>query len=149
MVEFDIQINETVSENYANKARLFDEKLRGLTNKVARAFQKWVRKEAPRQTGALQSAVMIKSDSTGGSIFMGRGAPYFISVLEGHRTLTTDKSRRFWFALLRDKYGGNYSRKTKGSKGHVSPNEFFDRGYNAALPEVRREVQIFENWLVS
>lgn len=54
-------------------------------------------------------------------------------IVNGHRVLTTTKSRRWWFWYLKNELGGSYKRKTNGSPGYVPPDDYIQRAVNAVV----------------
>lgn len=48
---------------------------------------------------------------------------WWIYLVRGHRVLTTEKSRRWFFGVFLKKYP-NFKRKTLGGAGYVPPNPF-------------------------
>jgi hypothetical protein len=91
----------------------------------------------PRDTGKLARSHRMVSNKDGTYIVSNRkasnGVPLWIYITSGHETLTTEKSRRWWFAYLKNVLGGNYTRKTNGPPGYVPPNDYHKRAV-AATP---------------
>ena len=90
---------------------------------------------APRDTGKLAESHHMTSNSKETVIKTGRiarnGVPLWHYVVDGHRVLTTEKSRRWWFWYLKNVLGGSYTRKTSGPPGYVPPNRYHERAIAA------------------
>lgn len=139
-----------VKEKFYMKNAEFDRQVNMMMDRLADSAEKWIRHEAPHQTGRLKSATRHEDRGDGRRVYVSNSvAPYFKPVIDGHPTLTTDKSRRYWFAILKEKYGGNYQRKTSGPAGQVPPNDYIEKAYHSMLPDVDKIVERFHYWLVS
>ena len=92
---------------------------------------------APRATGHFAAShhanIEIKLMKTiSNSLRVSNGEFLWKYIGGGHRTLTTPKSRRWWFAHLKE-IGGNYERKTKGAVGYVPPNDYVNRAVTTLI----------------
>ena len=54
----------------------------------------------------------------------------WVYITEGHKVLTTEKARRWWFWHLKNELGGKYGRKTSGKGGYVPPDRYPNRALN-------------------
>ena len=63
-------------------------------------------------------------------------------IIGGHRTLTTLKARRWWFWYLKNKLGGDYTRKTPGQSvigagggavSYVPPDDYVNRAVTTLI----------------
>jgi len=145
-MEIDIKVSgdKELAEAFAAKGIAIYGKLSHMNARILNAFHRWVQNEAPRKTGRLKASVQKLNVRMGGSIFMGKGAPYFIYVLDGTRP----------HIINFKKAGGLFWKGAANPYNHVhhpgtKANEYFDRGYQAAQGEVNKEITLFENWLVS
>ena len=141
MVEFDIVIKDSASNGYRQKASQIDSKLKGLSSRVVNVIHRWVQREAPRKTGRLKSSIQKTSSVTGGAIFMGKGAPYFIYVLDGHRTRPRKHAAELTFL--------GKSTGFKQGQHWVNGNPYIDRGLDKSEASITNEVQKFVDWLES
>ena len=144
MVEFNIIINDSASDGYRKKASQIDSKLKGLSTRVVNVIHRWVQKEAPRKTGKLKSTIQKTSSAAGGSIFMGKGAPYFLYVLDGtrpHIIHFKNKGGLWW-------KGANHPMNHVHHPG-TKANPYIDRGFEKSEAGIRTEVQKFVDWLES
>ena len=150
-IEINIDMRfKAVKDKFYMKNKEFDQQVRMMSDRLTDAAEKWIRHEAPHQTGRLKSATRHEGSSDRRRVYVSNSiAPYFKPVIDGHPTLTTDKSRRYWFAILKEKYGGNYQRKTSGPPGQVPANDYIKKAFNKMLPDVERIVDNFHKWLVS
>jgi hypothetical protein len=89
---------------------------------------------APRKTGKFASshrAVKGTDESyVISSLRASNGTPLWKYIVGGHRVLTTERSRRWWFWHLKHELGGHYNRKTNGPPGYVPPNNYSQRAIN-------------------
>jgi hypothetical protein len=90
---------------------------------------------APRDTGKLAESHHVVSTAKETLIKTNRtarnGTPLWYYVVDGHRVLTTEKSRKWWFWYLKNVLGGSYTRKTSGPPGYVPPNRYHERAIAA------------------
>lgn len=151
ITEIHIDLSSEKAEaviKYKNKE--FNNRTRKLMDDLQDIAERWVRKEAPRDKGVLKSATRHDGQGDTRHIFVSTTvAPYFRPVVEGHRTLTTVKQRKWWFWHLRNNLGGNYTRKTKGPKGQVPPNDYMNKAFHNMMPNIKAKVKNFMKWLVS
>ena len=91
---------------------------------------------APRNTGAFSQSHTIQHESRVTYILSSKrasnGTPLWKYIVGGHRVLTTERSRRWWFWHLKNELGGNYTRKTQGPRGYVPPDDYVQRAVDAA-----------------
>lgn len=89
---------------------------------------------APRDTGHFAESHYISSDGKNTVIksgkMAGNGTPLWHYIVGGHRTLTTERSRRWWFWYLQNVLGGSYTPKTGGGSGYVPPDRYHERAVN-------------------
>lgn len=82
--------------------------------------------ECPKDTG--ETAKKHYIEGSGNRRAVCNSASHLSYIINGHRVLVTDRSRRWWFAYLRS-IGGNYTRKTSGPPGFVPPNAYHRRAF--------------------
>ncbi len=80
--------------------------------------------ECPKDTGETAKKHYIEASANRRSVC--NSAKHLSYIINGHRVLVTDRSRRWWFAYLKS-IGGNYHRKTAGPPGYVPPNPYHRR----------------------
>lgn len=144
IIDIKVSNDAQLAQAYASRGTAVYGKLMHMNAQVLSAFQRWVKSEAPHKTGKLKGAIMKTNYRIGGSVFMGKGAPYFVYVLDGtrpHWISFKNKKALFW-------KGAGHPVKRVHHPG-TKANDFFDRGYQAAQSEVNKEIQLFENWLVN
>lgn len=104
---------------------------------------------APRDTGEFAESHYSISNEHETVIMASKkvknGTPLSQYIINGHRTLTTEKSRRWWFWYLNNVLGGSYTRKTSGPPGYVPPDRYHERAVkavsiNAIVQTIEREL---------
>ena len=86
------------------------------------------KEEAPVKEGGLVSSIEPNFQSDYQWI-IGANIEYAADVHEGHVVagpLNSDRQRKWWFATLKDEYGGEYTPKV-GTGNKSDGNPFFDR----------------------
>lgn len=105
---------------------------------------------APRDTGKLAESHYIVSNNKETFIKTNRkannGVPLWLYIVDGHRVLTTERSRRWWFWYLKNSLGGSYTRKTHGPPGYVPPDNYHERAVNTV--SMNTVLQIIESELL-
>ncbi len=144
IINFEIKgLNETI-DSYQQKGNQIYSKIIELNTRMLNAFHQWVQREAPHKTGRLKSAVFKSNYRTGGSVYMGNGAPYFHWVLDGtrpHLIQFRNKQALFW-------KGAAHPVKSVHHPG-TKANPYFDKGYESGLKENEVYIRQFEDWLES
>jgi hypothetical protein len=97
-----------------------------ILNDLAKAGKQECEIECPKDKGKLEKSHYIEGSGLQRAVC--NNAPYLQNVLRGHRVLTSERARRWWFAYLRS-IGGAYHRKTSGPPGFVPPNAYHRRAY--------------------
>lgn len=106
-----------------------------------------IKKEAPvGETGFLRAGHDMNIQDNIGEILC--NVFYWRHVVYGHRVLTTDKSRKWWFWYLKNILGGSYQRKTDGPVGYVPPNDYILRASVNVMSKIDMEA-IFMKYLRS
>jgi hypothetical protein len=125
-----IQINVSGINKFLAKAMKLSEASDLILGKIAKDLQFYFHASpiVPTDTGQLRAshrAVRIGRNRWA-IVNPRRAGKYFLAslIIFGHRTMVSERQRRYWFWLLRHKYGGSYKRKTKGGPDHVPPRPY-------------------------
>jgi len=146
MVSLRVKINDHgLAERFGGKSEQINAKTKEFMQELLNVVSKWVKHEAPHVSGTLEDSVTVVNSGSQGTMYI--AAKYGDAVIDGHPTINSDKQRRFVFAMLRDKYGGEYKRKTPGAKGHVGGQPFVDKAIPHIESEIGQKCKQFENWL--
>lgn len=136
MFEFEVSDGLKRLLNPYNKVHV-EGVLKKACNELGRQITVKIKEDgfAPRDTSKLARSHHVLSDDRETVIRSDRvasnGVPLWIYIVGGHRVLTTEKSRKWWFWYLKNVLGGNYTRKTSGKRGYVPPNRYHERAVNA------------------